>query len=536
MVGIHQIELIFLLLLLFVVGFGTLAERLKTPYPIVLVVGGLLVSLIPGLPHASLPPDLIFLVMLPPLLFSAAFTTSWREFRRNILIIFLLAFGLVGFTALGVALAAHWLLPGFDWRLGLVLGAVISPTDAIAATSIARRLALPRRITDILEGESLVNDGSGLFALEFAVGIVVSGQTPDIGPATARLIYLVIAGILVGLLLGKLVYLFERWIDNAPVEITASIIAPYIAYFAGEAVGASGVLSVVACGLYLGGRSSCYFSSSVRIQAFATWRTLTFIFNGLAFLLIGLQLPYILAGIRSVGVQSLLFSAAIVVLFVILLRLAWAFPGASASSLVSRRLLKRADESISPRGIFIIGWTGMRGVVSLAAALAIPEVLENGKPFPQRGVIIFLTFCVIFVTLVLQGLTLPSLIRVLGLSQGNQRRPEEAKARRKIIRSALDELDHMRSNSDAAWDGVYDHIAEHYRARLAELERHDGQERTEGADPEAYPRYREATQKLRNVERSTALRLRDEGAIDDDVLRKVEHDLDLLDTRFPPRR
>jgi monovalent cation/hydrogen antiporter len=210
----------------FVVGFGTIAQRLKTPYPIVLVIGGLLLSVIPGLPHVSLDPDLIFLVMLPPLLFSAAFNTSWRDFRYNLTSILLLAFGLVAFTTFGVGLTAHWLIPGFDWRLGMVLGAVISPTDAIAATAIAKRLKLPERIVDILEGESLVNDGSGLLALEFAVAMVVSGHVPSAAEAVWRLAYLTIAGIATGLVLGKIVYIFERWIDNAPIEISASIVVP----------------------------------------------------------------------------------------------------------------------------------------------------------------------------------------------------------------------------------------------------------------------------------------------------------------------
>ncbi len=218
--GIHQFEFVFLLLLLFVVGFGTLAQRLKTPYPIVLVIGGLALSLIPVLPRLSLEPDLIFLVILPPLLFSAAFNTSWRDFRHNLASILFLAFGLVAFTTLGVGVTADWLLPGFDWRLGFVLGAVLSPTDAIAATSIANRLGLPRRIVDILEGESLVNDGSGLLALEFAVAMIVSGHTPSAGEAVWRLAYLVTAGIVVGLVLGKIFYVFETWIDKAPIEIT----------------------------------------------------------------------------------------------------------------------------------------------------------------------------------------------------------------------------------------------------------------------------------------------------------------------------
>ncbi|MGI8960114.1 MAG: Na+/H+ antiporter [Bryobacteraceae bacterium] len=526
----QQFGSIFLLLLLFVVGLGTLAQRLKTPYPIVLVVGGLLLSLVPGLPRVSLDPQMIFVVMLPPLLFSAAFNTSWRDFRHNLISILPLAFGLVAFTTLGVGITAWWLLPGFDWRLGLVLGAVISPTDALAATSIAKRLGLPKRISDILEGESLVNDGSGLLALEFAVAIIVSGHTPSAAKAIWQLIYLVIGGIVAGLVLGKVVYIFEHWVDNPPIEITASIIAPYLAYLGAERIDASGVLSVVACGLYLGWRSSVYFSSTARLQAWATWNTLTFILNGLAFLLIGLQLRYVIAGIRQVSLETLVFSAAVVVLLVMVLRLAWVYSEAYLSSVVTRKLSNQATPLASSRGIFIVGWTGMRGVVSLAAAISLPQALESGKPFPARNMIVFLTFCVIFVTLVLQGLTLPALIRRLGLSRKTGKNPEEDKARQTIIRSALEQLDTMQAHGKPEFSSVYEHVAEHYRARLAAAGGEDDE--MEEFKPEVYELYRQITQKLREVERSTAVKLRNENEINDAVLRRLERELDLLDVRY----
>ncbi len=526
----NQSESIFLLLLLFVVGFGTLAQRMKRPYPIVLVIAGLALSLIPGLPRVSLNPDLIFVVMLPPLLFSAAFNTSWREFRLNLSTILSLAFGLVAFTALGVGLAAHWLIPGFDWRLGMVLGAVISPTDSIAATAIAKRLRLPDRIVDILEGESLVNDGTGLLAFEFAVAIVVSGHVPTIGETAWRLTYLTLAGIAVGLVMGKLVDVFERWIDNAPIEITASIIVPYLAYLSAEAIHTSGVLSVVACGLYLGWRSSFYYSSKVRLQSSATWDTLTFILNGITFLLIGLQLRAVVSGIRSVSAPQLAFSAAAVVLIVILLRLAWVFPGAYLSAFLSRKCFHRPITPLSPRGVFVTGWTGMRGVVSLAAAISLPEVLDDGSPFPQRNLIIFITFCVIFVTLVLQGLTLPALIRRLGLSRESQHNREEDDARRKMIDAALEQLEVMRKTGGEEFKAVYEHVAEHYRARLALL--HADENEVRSAHSQALDRYHEITRDLRKTERSTVLKLRGDNAINDTVLRKLEGELDLLDVRY----
>ena len=272
--GIHAVQLILLLLLLFVVVFSTLARRLKTPYPIVLVVAGLLLGFVPGIPKITLDPDVIFFVVLPPLLYSAAWNTSWRDFRHNFVSIASLAIGLVAFTVFGVAAAASWLIVGFDWRVGFVLGAVVATTDSIAATSIAKRIGLPKRIVDVLEGESLVNDATGLLALEFATAMVVYGQTPTISYAIARLAYLIASGIAVGLILGRIVEWFEHRIDDGPIEIALSLFVPYAAYLAGEAVHGSGVLAVVAGGLYLSRRSSRFFSPSVRLQAGAVWNSL----------------------------------------------------------------------------------------------------------------------------------------------------------------------------------------------------------------------------------------------------------------------
>ena len=290
--------------------------------------------------------------------------------------------------------------------------------------------------------------------------MVVSGHTPSAGEALWRLAYLVVVGIVTGLVLGKLVYIFETWIDNAPIEITASIVVPCVAYLGAEAIHASGVLAVVACGLYLGWRSSVYLSSTARIQAWATWNTLTFILNGIAFLLIGLQLRYVILGIRYVNIEALAFSARIVVVVVIVLRLAWVYPGAYLSFALARKFLNQPTPSLSNRAVFITGWTGMRGVVLLAAAISLPALVANGKPFPQRNMIIFLTFCVIFVTLVLQGLTLPTLFRRLGLGRESEVNLEEEKARRKMIRSALERLDDMRAEDEPEFNSVYEHVAD----------------------------------------------------------------------------
>src|SRR5215813_4033797 len=321
--GIQGIEIVFLLLLLFVVAFGALARRLAIPYPIILVIGGLGLSFVPGIPQFSLHPDLIFFIILPPLLYSAAWLTSWREFSHNLVSIFLLAFGLVTFTVLGVTQVGQWFLPGFDWRVGLVLGAIVAPTDAIAATSIAKRLGLPRRMVDILEGESLLNDASALLALEFGIGLLVAGHVPTVSEGVLRLSYLTAAGIAVGLLIAEIVHLVEHHVDDAPIEIALSILTPYVAYLVADFIHASGVLAVVACGLYLSRKSSQFFSPTVRLQAWAVWDSLTFILNGLVFVLIGLQLPYVMDAIRDHNLRTIILHGLVFSAFLILVRVIW---------------------------------------------------------------------------------------------------------------------------------------------------------------------------------------------------------------------
>src|SRR4030095_8603695 len=447
--GVHKIEIVFLLLLLFVAAFGALACKLKTPYPIVLVIAGLLLGFVPGIPRITLNPDIIFFVVLPPLLYSAAWRVPWREFSYNLVSISSLAFGLVTFTVLGVAEMAQRFLPGFDWRMGFALGAVVAPTDAIAATSIARRMGLPKRIVDVLEGESLVNDVSALLALEFGVAMLVRGQAPTVVSGLLRLACLAAVGLVVGLLIGVIVNWIERRIDVAPIEIALSLLTPYAAYLAADSIHASGVLAVVACGLYLSRRSSGFFSPGVRLQAYAVWDSLTFILNGLVFVIIGLQLPYVLEGTRNHSLRELLSYGALFSALLILLRLIWVFPGARLSYFIRRRALHQRELLPPASQIFIVGWTGMRGVISLAAAMALPHTLANGAPFEQRQLIIFLAFSVILVTLVLQGLTLPPLIRALGLAGAPGRNTEEEEARRVILETALRRRDEDRGRADA---------------------------------------------------------------------------------------
>ncbi len=527
--GIHSVELIFLLLLLFVSGLAALAKRFQTPYPIILVIGGLILSFFPRVPNVALNPDIVFLVILPPLLFSSAFVTSWRDFRYNLVSISMLAFGLVLFTVRGIASISQWILPGFDFRLGLVLGAVVCTTDAIAATSIAKRLGLPKRITDVIEGESLVNDASGLLALEFAVALVVSGHIPGPVERGERLIYLIASSIVIGLVIGKLIYYFETKIDDARIEITITLIAPYLAYLAAESAHSSGVLATVVCGLYLGHKSSLYLSIGARLNGYAVWDTLTFILNGFVFILIGLQLPYVLEGIHEYSIGRLLVLGSTFSAVVILLRMVWVYPGALVSNLIRRRLLHQPEPFPNPRAILVLGWTGMRGVVALAAAISLPEYLENGSPFPQRNLIIFLTFCVMFVTLVLQGLTLPPLIRWLGLAGSGDDDTEEMHARRAMVQAALAYLESTRDSDGPSFEPVYDELIHLQRHRLSRL---DGRAADDPKhDPEHYGRFLTVSRQLRAVQRAVILNLRNQNQINDETLRRLEYELDLLDAQ-----
>ncbi len=528
--GIQSIQIVLLLLLLFVAGFTALARKLQTPYPIVLVLAGLALSLVPGIPRVTLNPDLIFLVVLPPLLFSAAWLTSWRDFVHNLTSISFLAFGLVGFTVLGVAGTAHVAFPGFDWRLGVVLGAVVATTDAIAATSIAKRVGLPQRVVDVLEGESLLNDATGLLALEFGLAIVVAGRTPMITSGFLRLAYLTAAGIVVGLLIGAIIHWLEHHIDDGPIEITISLMIPYAAYLAAEFIHASGILAVVACGLYLGRGSAHFFSAAVRIQANAVWSVFTFILNGFVFVLIGLQLPVVREGIRNYSSASLLLYGGLFSLLVIVLRLLWVFPGTTLAYWIRRHVFHQNEPRPPARQIFVTGWTGMRGVIALAAALSLPEQLADGSPFQQRNMIIFLTFSVILVTLVLQGLTLPALIRALGLAGVTGPNCEETEARRIMAEAALNQLNKISEEAEQDSAALYEDLKEHYRQRLlslpAEGEDHDG------SGAEAYAKFLAVSLVLLRVERETAVNLRNSGRINDETLRQLLKELDLSETRY----
>jgi len=522
---IKTFETVFLLLLAFVVVFGELARRLKLAYPIVLVLGGLLLGLVPGLPKVPLNPELFFLAVLPPLLFHAAWQTSLRDFRYNLVSILLLAFGLVAFTVTGVAIAGEQLFSFLNWKTGFLLGAILAPTDAIAAAAIAKRIGLPGHITDVLEGESLINDASGLLALEFALALIMSGETPSASAGILRLLYLVLAGIAVGLILAWTVHWLELHIDYAPIELTVGLLSAYTAYIVAEEIHASGVLSVVTAGFYLSRKSATFFSPPVRLQAYALWDTIDFVLNGLVFVLIGLQLPFILAGLHNYSRLTLLRDAIAINVLIIGLRLVWIYPSSYVAYLFRRHILKQPETRPQVKQMFVTGWTGMRGVLALAAALSIPETLSDSRAFPGRDLILFLTFSVILITLVLQGLTLPWLIGLLGLGGADEDRSEETYARLRMLDAAQAYLNAETVSSSVeaartAADLIHHHEL-HSGASLAE--------QTNASALDASRRQAIAIQVL-NIQRQVILDLRTQGRIGDTLLRTLERDLDLRET------
>jgi Na+/H+ antiporter len=528
----HTLEKLCLFLLIVVAFFAGLAKRLGVPYPILLVLAGLGISFLPHVPSIPLNPDIVFLVLLPPLLYAAAWQTNWRDFRRNIVTISMLATGLVGFTVLGVAFVADHFITDLDFKSGFLLGAVVAATDAVAATSIARSLGLSPRITGILEGESLLNDATGLLALEFGLGLLLSDHKPTVGEGVLRLLWLIAGGIGIGLLLGRIMTTVERWISDGELEMAVSLIVPYVAYLAAEELHTSGVIAVVACGLFLSRRSTDYLSPTARLEILSAWKALDFVLNGVVFVLIGLQLPYILAGITEYSAWTLLRYGLAFSVVLIALRMIWVFPGARVSLWIRRRVLHQDLEMPDAKSLFVISWTGMRGVVALAAAFSLPKTLGDGRPFEQRNLILFLTFSIILVTLVLQGLTLPPLIRRLGLDGNRETEHEELWARRRILEQAIAALQNERAS--ASEDEVHDidDILRRYRHQLEAVPAVDSDSRPDSSGTNSHQRRTTLLRDTVAVERRTLQQLRDAGSIGDVVLRRLERELDLTETRY----
>jgi monovalent cation/hydrogen antiporter len=519
-----------------VVVFGLLiaAQWLRVPYPILLVVGGVAIAAIPGIPEVELDPDLVLLVMLPPLLYAAAFVTPLRELRRNIRTISLLAVGLVLATMVMVALVAHEALD-FGWAEAFVLGAIVSPTDPVSATAIMRRLNIPGRKITILEGEALINDSTALVAYKFAVAAVVTGSF-SLADASADFVLNVAGGIGIGIAIGAVVAAVRSRLDNPPVEIAIALFTAYLAYLPAEAAGVSGVLAAVTVGVYMGRQTSRLTTPTTRIQGMAVWEIVVFVLNSALFVLVGLQLPSVVDGIDGIATGELLGDAALIAATVILVRIAWVFPLAYAPRLLFRRR-RGEDPWPSWRTTLLVAWAGMRGAVTLAAALAIPLTIDAGGPFPNRDLIIFLAFGVILATLLLQGLTLAPLIKLLGIDDaGDDFEQEEVDARLRAAEAALDRLDELAAEEWALDDtvdrvrGAYTYRQRRFSARTGDF---DGGIDGDGIDYETRSEaYQRLVRELLDTQRAALLDLRDSGAINDDVLRRIERELDLEDSRL----
>lgn len=515
-----------------VAGLALLSRKLPISYPIVLVLGGLALALIPGLPRVRLNPEVVFLFFLPPLLYPAALFTSWRDFRANLRPIFLLAVGLVLFTTTAVGYLAHYFIEGFPLAAGFVLGAIISPPDAIAATAIAERLHLPRRIVTVVEGESLVNDATALVALRFAVVGLSSGFF-SLAQATTQFFFVGIGGIVLGLGVGWISARIMKPIDDPPIEITISLLTPFAAYLLAEQLHVSGVLAVVTAGLYHGWLIPELTSSRTRLQAGPVWEMIEFLLNGFIFLLIGLQLPEVWQRLSGGSIAQLVWYATLISLAVIVMRILWVFPATYLPRLLSKSLRKR-DPYPPWQYVAILGWTGMRGVVSLAAALALPLTVPSGAPFPGRDLILFLTFVVILVTLVVQGLTLPPLIRWLEVKDDGAAEKEELEARLKANQAALARLDELASSDNLNPDMVKGLRVEYEdRIRQLEISETNQDKGKRGLFSSEYDRLAHETL---GVERRTIIQLRNEQIINDEVLRRIQRDIDLAEARLrqPP--
>jgi monovalent cation/hydrogen antiporter len=500
-----------------------LARRLQVPYPILLVIGGLGLALIPGLPRVRLNPELVFLLFLPPLLYPAALFTSWRDFRADLGSISLLAVGLVLFTTVVIASVAH-LLTGMPWAAGFVLGAIVSPPDALAATQIAHRLRLPQRIVTILEGESLVNDATALVAYRFGVAAVLSGSF-SLADAGGRFLVAGAGGVLFGLLIGWVVGKIHARMDDPPVQVTISLLTPFAAYLPADRLGLSGVLAVVTTGLYLGWRAPEIVNARMRLQSYPVWGMVVFLLNGLIFILIGLQLPEVIRNLAGRSKWELAWHALAISGAVIAVRMLWVF---SATGL--RRIFCTAPEDKHPdwRRATIIGWTGMRGVVSLAAAMALPVRLPDGSPFPARDLILFLTFSVIFATLVLQGLSLPAIIRWLKVEDDGASEREERQARLKANQAALARLNELRGSPDQS---ALERLRAEYEDRIRQLEVFGTGDNAPAASDRKRA-YDSLLEEALKTERRTIIQLRNERVINDAVLRRIQRDLDLAEGRL----
>ena len=518
----HEIEPLLLALIVAVAGLSVLAGLVRVPYPILLVLGGLLLGFVPGMPVVELPPELVLVAFLPPLLYWAGFFSSPRELQADARAISMLAVGLVLATTVAVALAARAVVDGMTWPAAFALGAIVSPTDPLAASAIGRRLGVPRRLLTVLEGESLVNDATALVAYRIAVAAAVSGSFVA-WQAGLRFVVTAAGGVAVGLLAGWLVAELRRRLDDPVIEIVVSVFTGYAAYLPAELLGVSGVLAAVTTGLYVGWRAPELASASTRLLGFSFWEVLVYLANAVLFILVGLQLRPILEGLGGTAVAVLIGQGALVSAVVVAVRLGWGFSVPYLVRLFDRRP-SQVMRRVGAKERLLLGWSGMRGAVSLAAALALP------LDFPLRNLILFLTFSVILATLVVQGLTLPALIRRLRFEQDDAVEREELRARLAATHAAIDRLDQL-AGADWTRDDTVERLHGLYEFRRRRLKARGGYLEDDGTEDRSLA-YQRLVRELLQAQREAIVRLRNQGAISNEVMHRIERELDLEDSRL----
>jgi len=514
---------IFLILLAVLAGTALIARRVNIAPAILLLLAGTAFAFVPGMPMVELPPQLVLLMVLPPLIYSASVAMSWREFHHNLRPIVLLAVGCVIFTAVAVAAATHYLF-AWPWEVGFLLGAVVAPPDAVAPLAIARRLGLPRRILVVLEGEGLANDATALILYRFAVAAILTGAF-SLTKATGEFAAIIAGEIAFGVAVGWLSLRVRKYSDDPQIEITLSLITPYVAYWVPEHLGGSGVISTVACGLYVSWNGPLWISSATRLQGIFFWDLVIYLIEGLLFLLTGFQMRILYEKSKAFPLDEILLVTALVAAVIIVARFAWVYPATYLPRIMSPSL-RRRDPSPPWQWVFALSFAGVRGGVSLAAALALPFALANGDPFPHRDLILFVSFGVIFVTLVGLGLSLPLVVRWLGLA--NAARSEhiaeheaEIAARREALDAALKSLDALVEKRDLS-DNVVSLLRARHDIRANQL--------PPSLDPDRHDvsaMGTELTRELITAERKFIHRLLRDGRITDETRRRIERDLDL---------
>jgi Na+/H+ antiporter len=529
---IHQNILLIISLFFAMALLYLLSQKVKISYPIFLVIGGLAISFIPGIPNISLDPDMVFLLFLPPLLFEAAWNTSWNSFWKWKRSVMLMGFGLVFFTSIAIAYFSATIIPGFTIAMGFLLGGIISPPDAVAATSVLKDLKMPRRGLTILEGESLVNDAASLTVFRFALVAILTG-TFIFEEAVTNFAVLSVMGVFVGLVIAHILYLVLRYLaKSSSITTPITIIAPYLMYIVAEELQWSGVLAVVSGGLFMSFRSKDYLNYHTRIQTKDVWETLGFLLNGFVFILIGLELPAIVEGLGNYSLNQamqygLLISAIVIVVRIVLVYVVEFIPRISST-------IRKREKSPGFKLPFIIGWAGMRGVVSLASALAIPLTLSSGDAFPQRNLILFITFVVILVTLVFQGLTLPLFIKVLKVEEIDDYIPAEEQIEDIRYQLAMQSLAYMDKHYEKEMtnhDAIF-RIREQIK-RTIEVSEHARAELNHKIEVGSVRKlYTKVMLELINLRRTYLHKLDEEKKYDDFVIRDIENNLDLEEARL----